>query len=145
MQKIKCEKCGHKLKLNPEIEKHVCPYCGNSIVFLKPESEISIKDEKQTALRYKIMFAVNVLIGLSAFIAFFFFTDDEHVFLSMIIVLLLWLIPFRDSCRIMAKKDMLYRNGMQKGNIVGLLALIIIDIIMWTYLFIRQFKNLCGW
>lgn len=145
MQKIKCDKCGHKLKLNPDIEKHTCPYCGCGISLLNNGIRVSEKDAKRIVFRHKITFALNVLIGIAAFIAFFFFTDDEYIVLSMIIVPFLLLIPFRDACRIMEDRYMLYHNGMQKGNIVGQLVLIVMDLIMWSYLFVRQFKNLCGW
>ena len=143
---IKCEKCGASLNVNAELPKCMCQYCGAEIVLSQLEAQTAAANPEQPAddpnevAKYKKMLKMNIIIGLVAFILRFFV--KYSMFLTFAGVIFLCLLPLRDANKCLKAKELLIRNGAQKGNIIGLAVLILVDIALWVLLLLWQLKML---
>lgn len=161
MIEIKCDKCGAMIQVNAELPKCMCQYCGNEIVFgstgqIEPEQDaqernepsnpadakqtVSAKDDPNEVEQYKKSLKMNTIIGLAAFVLLFIL--NNNIIISLAVVVFLLLLPLRDANKILKHKDMLKRNGVQNGNIVGIAVLILVDAALWIILLIGQFATL---
>lgn len=143
MVEIKCEKCGKSFNVNSELTKCMCQYCGNEIDFTKTAGgtmTYTSADDANEVGKYKRSLKMNIIVCIVAFLALFIF--KHNIVISFAIVIFLVLLPLRDADKILKHKDMLKRNGVQNGNIVGLSVLSLIDIALWIIRIIRQFSEL---
>ena len=161
MIEIKCDKCGAMIQVNAELPKCMCQYCGNEIVFggtgqieheqdvqertepSKPvdtEQTVSAQDDPKEVEQYKKSLKMNTIIGLAALVLRFIL--NKNIIISLAVVVFLLFLPLRDANKILKHKDMLKRNGVQNGNIVGIAVLILVDIALWIILLIGQFATL---
>lgn len=160
MIEIKCDKCGAMIQVNAELPKCMCQYCGNEIVFgstgqIQPEQDVqertepskpvdaeqtvSAQDDPHEVEQYKKSLKMNTIIGLAALVLRFVL---DNIVISMAVVVFLLFLPLRDANKILKHKDMLKRNGVQNGNIVGIAVLILVDVALWIILLIGQFVTL---
>lgn len=169
MIEIKCDKCGAMIQVNAELPKCMCQYCGNEIVFggsgqTKPEQDASaqvgqehieaaksddakqtestetVQDDPHEVEQYKKSLKMNTIIGLAALVLRFIL--NKNIIISIAVVVFLLLLPLRDANKILKHKEMLKRNGVQNGNIVGIAVLILVDVALWIILLIGQFATL---
>lgn len=161
MIEIKCDKCGAMIQVNAELPKCMCQYCGNEIVFggtgrIEPEQDaqerakpskpvdaeqtVSAQDDPKEVEQYKKSLKMNTIIGLVALVLRFIL--NKNIIISLAVVVFLLFLPLRDANKILKHKDILKRNGVQNGNIVGIAALILVDVDLWIILLIGQFATL---
>ena len=166
MIEIKCDKCGATIRVNAELPKCMCQYCGNEIVFggtgqIQPEQDAqepnetthpeqdkietsqpsaSGQDDPNEVEQYKKSMKMNTIIGLAALVLRFIL--NKNIIISLAAVVFLLFLPLRDANKILKHKDMLKRNGVQNGNIVGIAVLILVDVALWIILLIGQFATL---
>lgn len=161
MIEIKCDKCGAMIQVNAELPKCMCQYCGNEIVFggtgqIEPEQDaqernepsnpvdaeqtVSAQDDPKEVEQYKKSLKMNTIIGLAALVLRFIL--NKNIIISLAVVVFLLFLPLRDANKILKHKDMLKRNGVQNGNIVGIAVLILVDVALWIILLIGQFATL---
>ena len=82
---------------------------------------------------------MNVIVVIALFIAWFVFRDN--IIISLIAMILCTL-PLKDASTMLKDKDMMQRNGMQRGNIVGVAVAEVIDVLLWAGLFVYQLLHL---
>ena len=153
LAEIKCGKCGATLQVNAELPKCMCQYCGNEIALVNTANNAqaetmqtdamagqTVQDDPNEVTKYKNMLKMDIVVSIIAFILRFIFTKD--IIIAFAAVIMLFLLPLRDVEKMLNKKDMMQRNGVQKGNIIGVAALVIIDIILWGSLLISQVMSI---
>lgn len=143
MVEIKCDKCGKTFEVNAELTKCMCQYCGNEIDFTKTAGgnmTYASADDANEVAKYKNMLRMDIIVSVAAFIGRFIF--KWSIIISFAVIMLLILLPLRDADKMLKKKDMMQRNGMQRGNIIGVAVLVLIDILLWVLLLVHQFGEL---
>lgn len=95
------------------------------------------QDDMHKVEHYKKALKMNIIICLLAFVARFIFTNN--IIISFVIVVFLFALCLKDAIDVMKHKKMLERNGVQGGNIVGLLVLVIVDLVLWCPFIVWQF------
>ena len=98
------------------------------------------QDDPNEVAKYKNMMKMNIIVGIVAFILLFFIRYD--IVLTGAIVVFLIALPLREANKCLKAKELLIRNGSQKGNIVGLAVLIMLDVLFWILKLISQFGNI---
>ncbi len=98
------------------------------------------QDDMHKVEHYKKALKMNTIICLLAFVARFIFTNN--IIISFVIVVFLFALCLKDAIDVMKHKKMLERNGVQSGNIVGLLVLVIVDLVLWCPFIVWQFFDI---
>ena len=140
MVEIKCDKCGKTFNVNSELTKCMCQYCGNEIDFSNTAGGnmvYSSADDANEVAKYKNMLRLDIVVAIAAFIGRF--IVKWNIIISFVVIMLLILLPLRDADKMLKNREMMQRNGMQKGNIIGVAVLVLIDILLWVLLLVRQF------
>ena len=99
----------------------------------------TVQDDPNTVTRYRNMLVMNVIVVIALFIAWFVFRDN--IIISLI-AMILCALPLKDASAMLKDKDMMQRNGMQRGNIVGVAVAAVIDVLLWAGLFVYQLLHL---
>lgn len=158
---IQCARCGAMLRVNADLPGCMCQYCGNQIILNwnppvqmpssgKPEQfdpaqfnssqPPAQQDDMHKVEHYKKALKMNTIICLIAFVARFIFTTN--IVIAFVIAILLFALCLKDAIEVMKNKKLLERNGVQSGNIVGLLVLVIVDLVLWCWLLVSLFSIL---
>ena len=98
-----------------------------------------VQDDPNTVTRYRNMLVMNVIVVIALFIAWFVFRDN--IIISLI-AMILCALPLKDASTMLKDKDMMQRNGMQRGNIVGVAVAAVIDVLLWAGLFVYHLLHL---
>ena len=101
---------------------------------------VSEQDDPNEVAKYKNMMKMNIIIGIIAFVLLFFIRNN--IILTGAMVIFLICLPLREANKCLKAKKMLIRNGSQKGNIVGLAVLIMLDVLFWILKLISQFASI---
>ena len=105
-----------------------------------PSQPVPTHDDPNEVAKYKNMMKMNIIVGIVAFILLFFIR--YNIVLTGAIVIFLIALPLREANKCLKAKELLIRNGSQKGNIVGLAVLIMLDVLFWILKLISQFASI---
>lgn len=105
-----------------------------------PSQPVPTQDDPNEVAKYKNMMKMNIIIGIIAFVLLFFIRNN--IILTGAMVIFLICLPLREANKCLKAKKMLIRNGSQKGNIVGLAVLIMLDVLFWILKLISQFASI---
>ena len=103
------------------------------------EQSVEKPDDLNEVKKYKNMLVLNMVVVIALFIAWFVFRNNIIISLFAMILCAL---PLKDASTMLKSKELMQRNGMQRGNTVGIAVLAVIDIVLWVGLFVYQLLHL---
>lgn len=94
----------------------------------------TVQDDPNEVKKYRNMLVVSMITVIALFAAWHIYNKN---IVAALVAMILCALPLKDASAMLKNRAMMQRNGMQRGNIIGVVVLAILDFGMWTSSFVN--------
>ena len=92
------------------------------------------QDDPNEVKKYRNMLVVSMITVIALFAAWHIYNKN---IVAALVAMILCALPLKDASSMLKNRAMMQRNGAQRGNIIGVVVLAILDFGMWTSSFVN--------